>query len=52
MTNVIRTRLLSKNYGTEEVVSSVNMNVQRGEIYGFLEPDGAGKSTLMIKRLI
>ncbi|MEI3613514.1 ABC transporter ATP-binding protein [Pseudogracilibacillus sp. SO30301A] len=47
MTNVIRTRLLSKSYGTEEVVSSVNMIVQRGEIYGFLGPNGAGKSTLM-----
>ncbi|GGB54428.1 bacitracin ABC transporter ATP-binding protein [Lentibacillus populi] len=47
MTSVIRTRLLNKSYGTEEVVSSVNMNVQRGEIYGFLGPNGAGKSTLM-----
>jgi len=47
MTSVIRTRLLSKSYGTEEVVSNVNMNVQRGEIYGFLGPNGAGKSTLM-----
>ncbi|MCR8658611.1 ATP-binding cassette domain-containing protein [Paenibacillus endoradicis] len=47
MTEIIRTRLLSKNYGNADVLSSVNMSVQRGEIYGFLGPNGAGKSTLM-----
>jgi len=47
MTEIIRTRLLSKNYGKADVLSSVNMTVQRGEIYGFLGPNGAGKSTLM-----
>jgi len=47
MTDIIRTRLLSKSYGNAEVISNVNMNVQAGEIFGFLGPNGAGKSTIM-----
>ena len=47
MTDIIRTRLLSKNYDKADVLTSVNMTVKRGEIYGFLGPNGAGKSTLM-----
>ncbi|SFE22612.1 ABC-2 type transport system ATP-binding protein [Paenibacillus algorifonticola] len=47
MTEIIRTNLLTKNYGAAEVVSGVNMKVRRGEIYGFLGPNGAGKSTIM-----
>lgn len=47
MTEVIRTRLLSKTYGKTDIVSNVNMKVRKGEIYGFLGPNGAGKSSLM-----
>ncbi|PZD97518.1 ABC transporter ATP-binding protein [Paenibacillus sambharensis] len=47
MTDIIRTRLLTKSFQSTEVVSQVNMTVKRGEIYGFLGPNGAGKSTLM-----
>ncbi|MDI4650020.1 ABC transporter ATP-binding protein [Cohnella hashimotonis] len=47
MTDIIRTRLLSKSYGAADTVSGVNMSVKRGEIYGFLGPNGAGKSTVM-----
>ncbi|MEK3882930.1 ATP-binding cassette domain-containing protein [Paenibacillus sp. PL2-23] len=47
MTDVLRTRLLSKSYGKQDVVSNVTMTVRQGEIYGFLGPNGAGKSTLM-----
>ncbi|MCU6711728.1 ABC transporter ATP-binding protein [Paenibacillus sp. J5C_2022] len=47
MSDVIRTRLISKTYGSADVVSNVTMHIQSGEIYGFLGPNGAGKSTIM-----
>jgi ABC-2 type transport system ATP-binding protein len=47
MTDVIKTRLLSKTYGKADIVKNANMTVKKGSIYGFLGPNGAGKSTLM-----
>nr|WP_207710033.1 ATP-binding cassette domain-containing protein [Roseburia sp. 1XD42-34] len=31
----------------KEIVSNVNLNVKKGEIYGFLGPNGSGKTTIM-----
>lgn len=45
MEETIRTEGLSKRYGTTNAVSAVSLNVQRGEIYGFLGLNGAGKTT-------
>ncbi len=42
---VLRTRNLSKQYGQRLAVDNLNLNVQRGEIFGFLGPNGAGKTT-------
>ena len=36
-----------KSYGTIRAVDGVDLDVQPGEIYGLIGPDGAGKSTLM-----
>jgi ABC-2 type transport system ATP-binding protein len=36
---------LSKHYGRLAAVDSLNLEVQRGEIFGFLGPNGAGKTT-------
>lgn len=36
-----------KSYGTIRAVDGVDLEVQPGEIYGLIGPDGAGKSTLM-----
>lgn len=36
-----------KSYGTICAVDGVDLEVQPGEIYGLIGPDGAGKSTLM-----
>lgn len=47
MESVICTRCLSKKFEMAEVVSSVDMSVRRGEIYGFIGSNGAGKSTIM-----
>lgn len=52
----IETRNLVKSYtarggATTRVVSDLNLQVERGEIYGFLGPNGAGKTTT-IKMLL
>jgi ABC-2 type transport system ATP-binding protein len=36
---------LTKRYGERTVVDHLSMQVQRGEIYGFLGPNGSGKTT-------
>jgi len=43
--NVIETRRLSKSFGDVHAVRALDLNVQRGEIFGFLGPNGAGKTT-------
>ncbi len=47
MTYIIKTNQLSKTFKGEQVVSNVNMHVKQGEIYGFLGPNGSGKTTTM-----
>jgi len=44
---IIQTHNLTKQYGKQKSVSSLNMNVRRGRIYGLLGRNGAGKSTAM-----
>jgi ABC-2 type transport system ATP-binding protein len=41
----IRTRGLAKSYGPVKAVVKVDLDVRRGEIYGFLGRNGAGKTT-------
>jgi ABC-type multidrug transport system, ATPase component len=36
---------LNKSFGTKLVVDNLSMQVRRGEIYGFLGPNGSGKTT-------
>src|SRR5258705_35721 len=36
---------LSKSFGGREVVHDLSMQVKRGTIYGFLGPNGSGKTT-------
>src|SRR5436853_3187797 len=36
---------LSKSFGGRTVVSDLSMQVKRGSIYGFLGPNGSGKTT-------
>jgi len=41
----IQTNSLIKNYGSVHALRGVDLEVQRGEIFGFLGPNGAGKTT-------
>ena len=41
----IETRQLTKTYGKSRGIVDLDLDVQRGEIYGFVGPNGAGKTT-------
>jgi ABC-2 type transport system ATP-binding protein len=43
----IRTRDLTKAFGATVAVDSLNLEVERGELFGLVGPDGAGKTTTM-----
>ena len=38
---------LVKTYGDNIAVNGLNLNLEKGKVYGFLGPNGAGKSTTM-----
>jgi len=42
---VIRTAGLSKRYGRRIAVDALDIEVRRGRVYGFLGPNGSGKTT-------
>ena len=42
---VLETRGLAKRYGKVEALRALDLRVERGEVYGFLGRNGAGKST-------
>ncbi len=44
---VIKTENLSKRFGTFTAVNEINFEVYKGEIFGFLGANGAGKTTAM-----
>jgi ABC-2 type transport system ATP-binding protein len=43
----IRTSALSKDFGQGHGLFDLDLEVERGELFGFLGPNGAGKSTTM-----
>jgi ABC-2 type transport system ATP-binding protein len=45
MDNIIQTENLTKHYREVNAVNSVDLQVNKGEIYGFLGLNGAGKTT-------
>ena len=44
--NIIEINNLSKSYGKTKALDNVSFNVERGELFGLIGPDGAGKTTL------
>ena len=47
MGNVLSTNGLSKQYKRQMAVDHVNMNIDRGDIYGFVGENGSGKTTVI-----
>ncbi len=45
MGTVIKTQNLTKEYGSLEAVKALDLNIPKGEIYGFIGLNGAGKTT-------
>ena len=43
----LRVRGLTKTYGDRRVVDDVSFELARGEVFGFLGPNGSGKTTTM-----
>jgi ABC-2 type transport system ATP-binding protein len=44
---MIETRDLTKKYGELFAVKSLNLKLDRGDVFGFIGPNGAGKTTTM-----
>ena len=51
MPAAIETEGLTKQYGTSRGIRYVDLTVERGEVFGFLGPNGADKTT-MIRTLL
>ncbi|MFE4706124.1 ABC transporter ATP-binding protein [Peribacillus simplex] len=47
MEYVVKTNSLTKKIKGKLLVSNVNLHIKKGEIYGFLGQNGAGKTTIM-----
>ena len=47
MSSVLSTKALSKRYKKHMAVDGVNMNIERGDIYGFVGENGSGKTTVI-----
>jgi ABC-2 type transport system ATP-binding protein len=45
---VISARGLRKDYGSTAAVAGIDLDIQRGEIFGLLGPNGAGKTTTIL----
>lgn len=44
---VLKTFGITKKYGNNTIVNNVNMNIEKGDIYGFIGRNGAGKTTMI-----
>jgi ABC-2 type transport system ATP-binding protein len=46
-TTVLELKNIHKDFGTFRALTDVNLNLEKGKIYGFIGKNGAGKTTLM-----
>lgn len=44
---VLQTNCLTKQYGKIRAVDEISINIKKGDIYGFIGKNGAGKTTFM-----
>ncbi|MGA0395487.1 MAG: ABC transporter ATP-binding protein, partial [Rhodospirillales bacterium] len=47
MTQLVEVKSLSKHFGTIKAVDDLSFSVSRGDVLGFLGPNGSGKTTTM-----
>lgn len=47
MSMVLQTNGLTKKFGKQTAVNNVSMNIKKGDIYGLIGKNGAGKTTIM-----
>lgn len=47
METILKTKKLTKKYGNKKAVNEVSMTIKKGDIYGFIGKNGAGKTTFM-----
>lgn len=47
MEYILQTKNVSKRYKSKWVLRDVNMNIQRGDVYGFVGENGSGKTTII-----
>jgi ABC-2 type transport system ATP-binding protein len=45
--SIVSIRGVSKSFGKQQVLKNINLEIAKGEIFGFLGPSGAGKTTLV-----
>ena len=44
---ILKTNHISKKYGNTVALDDINISIKKGEIYGFIGQNGAGKSTML-----
>ena len=47
MSKILVAKDIVKKYGNKTVLKNINMNIDKGDIYGFIGKNGAGKTTFM-----
>ena len=48
---IIETNQLTKTYGNQIAVNDLTFSIEEGEIFGFLGPNGSGKTTTLLMLL-
>jgi len=45
--SIISLQNVSKNFGKFEAVKNINIEIEKGKIFGLVGPNGAGKTTIL-----